>query len=79
MPLFDAHVRVTYVEYYVTEIEADTVDEARRLAIDQDDHRDGMNGAEHVCTEVRAVHDSKSGEELWDESQDESPADMRSD
>jgi hypothetical protein len=70
MPSFEVRLRVTHAEYYVTQIEADSVEQARLRALDQDNHRDALNGAEHVATEVEAVKDAGSGEELWNESDD---------
>jgi hypothetical protein len=70
MPSFEVHLRVTHAEYYVTRIETDSVAQARARALDQDNHRDRMQGAEHVATEVEAVKDADSGKELWNESDD---------
>jgi hypothetical protein len=70
MARFNVHMRVTHVEEYSTEVEAENLAEARGRAIDQDDLRDEVTELVHACTETRSVTDPVSGEELWNESYD---------
>lgn len=67
MPTFDVHLRVTYSEFYIARVEADSVDHARTRAIDQDNLRPGLDGAEHVETEVVTIQDGEGGKTLWND------------
>jgi hypothetical protein len=67
MPIFSVRMREYYVEEYCIEIEADSVEAAKAKAMEEDRRPDERADLAHADTEVCAVEDAESGEELWNE------------